>query len=689
MSNQVTLSPLEKENIKLFFSSYETPQNTEEFERLSLVRKTYEKHWTLQANDSEEDFLEVFVIDGHHKRNVIQIFTKALKTVGCTCETFHTNHLGFCEHLALIERLRKGHINTTDEKAWHAILKRFNQLPAKREQYTGRTIRVFKPYEQEYVILGRRTNGICEDSVGCPLNGLVDYEKRHNDFFVENKEITSKGLLKEVSLYDYQEEIFAKMLASKHCICSMIMGSGKTITSIAAFEWLRQNKNKDIRMLIIAPKSLKLQWGREVERCIGLSTIQINNLKDLKEYEKNNHQIAAVTYQFATRHINHFRKLNYDMIIFDEIQYVRNDETKAWRAMAQLHAEYMFGLSGTVIENRLEDLYSVMEILAPGYLGPKWKFSTEYQKISVITKTTLLFDGIRNIEKLRNQLKYFLFSYHQLELPKIHHQYHTIPLGYTERKYHDEYYDQAKILMSKMLTSGLSRGEKLILQAFLLKARQCTNTEQLITKQPTQAHSGKIQKFIKMVDEICIGRKEKIVVFSSWTEMLGILGDILRHQLGIGHVFFTGAQNLAARKKAVDKFLSDDKCQVFLASDAGGLGLDGLQYAATNIIHFELPWNPAKVDQRNARIHRIGQTKEVFCHYLTGEDSIETQMQNTLYKKREIRNEVLYNGKTEDSVEDVPSFITIPVAEPIVQPPSKPTKKVAAKPPRQRLIPAF
>lgn len=641
MTELLTITPLSREDIKIYAGSYSVPTNSEEFERFSIVKKTYEKKWHLQLNEEEKDFLEVAVFDGHRKKNIIQLFTKAIKTVGCTCAQFHSNHLGFCEHLALIERLRKGHINQNDEKTWHKILKRFNLLPTVRNQYRGRAIRVFKPYEQEYYVLGNRNSEVVEESVGCPVVSPIDYEKRYYDFLASHK-IVSDGLLNGVKLYSYQEEIFGKMLAAKRCICSMIMGSGKTITSIAAFEWLRKHKNQNIRKLIVAPKSLKLQWGDEIRRCIGLTSIQINNMNDLIAYENGKHQIAIVTYQFATRHIERFKKIELDMIIFDEIQFVRNDETKVWKAMSELQAEFMFGLSGTVIENRLEDLYSVMEILVPGFLGPKWKFSTEYQNISVLTKNALLFQGTKNIGQLRDKLKTFLFSYHKLTLPEIHHQYHDIPLSSFERSHHDEYYEQAKILMSKMLSSGLSPTEKLFLQALLLKSRQCTDTEELITKNPTRKLSGKLTQLMSLLEEICVYRKEKIVIFSSWTQMLDIINREVKSHLGLNCVFFTGEQSLKARKEAINKFVNDDSCQIFLATDAGGLGVDGLQFAATNVVHFELPWNPAKIDQRNARIHRIGQTKEVFCHYFVGEDSVETQMMKTLYNKREIRNEVLY-----------------------------------------------
>jgi len=684
MNTIYPVSPLEKEDAKVYLRAYPVPKTVDEYEKFSLVKSTFDKKYWVEINQDEKDFLELWITNGLRKKHTVQIFTRSIKSVGCSCHDFKTSQLGFCEHLAIVHRIRNGHIQDAEEAVWHAVLSLFNKLPPKRESYKGRGFRIFYPFENEYRTIGRFKEGVT-DSIGCPEVEQFDYEKQFKGFFEKHSPVTSEGLLTGVNLYDYQEDVFAKMLAAKRCICSMIMGSGKTITSIAAFEWIRKHLGRmNLRMLVIAPKSLKLQWGQEIKDKIGLNTMQINNPKDLADFEKRNAQIGAVTYQFAARHIDKFKEMNFDMIILDEMQYVRNSETKTWKALSLLSAEYMFGLSGTIIENRLEDLYSVMEILVPGFLGPQWKFSSEYQNVSSITKTNVFFEGTKNIEKLRFKLKNFLFSYHKLVLPELHHKEHFIKLNMIERSLHDGYYDQALVLMAKNMTSGLSPMEKMRLQALLLKSRQSTDSERLITKAVTKKKSGKLEILMDMIGDLCYHKKEKLVIFSSWTEMLAIIGEHIKDEYPeIKFVFFTGAESMAKRNQSIESFKNDKDCFVFLASDAGGLGVDGLQYASTNVLHFELPWNPAKIDQRNARLHRIGQTKEVFTHYLIGENSIETQMLETLYKKRAVRNEVLYYEEVAEKVVDEDFLKSFkPVPEPI----KIPVQKVMARP---RLVPAF
>lgn len=425
-----------------------------------------------------------------------------------------------------------------------------------------------------------------------------------------------------------------------------------TITSIATFAELLRRVNPEYKLLIVAPKSLKAQWTGEIKNEIGFDVYQIDSAPDIAKYMESGAKIGAVTYQLIARYPDLFAEMYHDMVIFDEMQFVRNNETKTWKALAKMKAEYILGLSGTIIENRLGDLYSVMEILAPGYLGPEWKFNADYQILQNVTKSVIHYRGTKNIDKLQVKLKPFVFSYDDLKITKtvdgkseaaiIKHCYHEVVLSPAERSIHDDYMEKANVLMAKGMNSPLTFGEKAILQSYLLKARQATDTRQLIDKHMTDISSGKLDKLIKLVKEHR-DMDEKIVIFSSWTEMLDIVDVHIRKRLkNVSTTFFTGKQSAKQRKAAVLKFQTDPKCKVFLASDAGGLGLDGLQLIAKTVLHTELPWNPSKLDQRNARVFRIGQTQDVTAHYLIGIDTIETSIMSSLYDKRAIRQEVLY-----------------------------------------------
>jgi SNF2 family DNA or RNA helicase len=387
------------------------------------------------------------------------------------------------------------------------------------------------------------------------------------------------------------------------------------------------------KLLVICPKSLKLQWASEIKRALGIDSLLINGLKHLSVLSSSNIHIA--TYQFFARHANEFAKFDYDLVIMDEIQFIRNEESKVWKAAKKIKTEFFFGLSGTVIENKLDDLYAIMDVIAPDFLGPKWKFSTEYQELISVTRKVLIFVGVRNIDKLREKIKTKVFGYNKLTLPAITHTYKNVAMTKQQQTVHDDYYGMAQRLLAKSMTSGLNYGEKMLLQSLLLKSRQSANTIELIDKNPSP-NSPKITSIITDLASYS-NTNRKVVVFSQWTEFLDILARELG-KLNIKFVYYTGRETERQRLKSVETFSNDPAVTVFLASDAGGVGLDGLQKAASVVIHTELPWNPARLDQRTGRVYRLGQTQPVEAVYYYAKNSIEEKILDVLQGKRDIRS---------------------------------------------------
>lgn len=647
------LSPFskeEKKERKKINSFLKRDSEVESFEINQIFRSTFDKTYKIHVNQDITEYFEAVIEDGLRKKNTIQVFTKKLNAVACTCEDFGFNQLAYCQHIALIDRLKNGLFSKSDysQSTLNPIVRRFWSLAERRNSYRGKLVKLFLPREGKYITFGRG-NEVEVTAVGNFDTTFIDFNQEFENRYSSLKEqnVTSTDLLGDgVNLYDYQEEIFLKMLAAKRCLCSMIMGSGKSLTSIAVFAWLQKNLNPNFKVLIIAPKSLKSMWQKEFKRTTGIDVFLINNEKDLIKYQENNYQIGAITYQLAAKEYvsSTLSETKYDMIILDEMQYVRNKETKAWAAISKLQSEFMLGLSGTFIENNLDDFYSIMSIISPKILGPLWKFREEFQNISNINSNVIHFRGVKNIELLREKIKCFVFSYNKLDLPKLNQFQHFITLNNQERQYHDYYMGEANRLLSKSMNQPLTHGEKMMLQAYLLKARQSTNTIQLIEKDAKKTFSSKLEKFINFTKEKCIDQDKKIVVFSAWTEMLDICNSWVKNKFPtVETVFFTGRETIKERDQAVKSFQENQNVKIFFASDAGGVGLDGLQKVSHVVLHTELAYNPAKMEQRAARLHRIGQTKEVEEHFLIGKDTVETKMLETLYEKTQLRMTVLYN----------------------------------------------
>lgn len=615
------------------------PTNPLSFQQYQETIKALGKQYDftlLDARPEAPKLVEYKVVDGHRKTFYVQNLADVWQ---CSCKEFVETQTDHCEHIGILK-----HAQAFPWVAQFRVFQKFERAIQQRKLSPLYRTTAFKlkGYSGESDSICTYTTGTKQALKTAPVIESVaipTFRERFNlDSMVTDSELlasvpSSAGILTApLNLYDYQEEIFASMLKAKKAVCSMTMGSGKTLTSIACYGWLRANLNPNARLLVICPKSLKIQWAKEVKRALGMDSLLVNTPKHLEKLGTKS--VEIVTYQtFAKRH-ERFTEQRYDLVIMDEIQFIRNDESKAWKAAKTLKSEYFFGLSGTVIENRLDDLYSIMDVIAPGSLGPKWKFCDQFQNVISVNRKVLVFAGIKNIEQLHQKIKGKVFGYDKLTLPPITHTHKSVGMTPQQRKVHDDFHQMAKRLLAKALASGLSFAEKMMLQAYLLKARQACNAVDLITKAASPL-SSKTANVLKDVKDL-ISKGHKIVLFSQWTEYLDLLSRELTND-GIKHVFFTGRESEKQRAKSVEAFTVDPRVSVFLASDAGGVGLDGLQMAADVVIHTELPWNPARLDQRTGRVHRLGQSKPVQALYYYAAGTIEEDMLQVLQGKRDIR----------------------------------------------------
>jgi len=414
-----------------------------------------------------------------------------------------------------------------------------------------------------------------------------------------------------------------------------------TLTTIACYAFIKKHtatRANPTTMLIVAPKSLRYQWGSEIKRTVNDDVYQLEKKADL--LKAANHNIVVVTYQFLTRHFATLTKRKWTIAVVDEIQFIRNNTTKAWKALSKINASFIYGLSGTVIENRLGDLYSIMEIIQPGALGPLWKFNMNFQNLQIRSKTKLVYGGFKNLPALKLKLEDYVFSYDQLNLAPIQHHVTTVGMTKKQRLAHDDYRQKAKELIAKSLSGPISHYERCMVQAYMLKARQACNTHELLSKK-RELPSAKIVAFLDLVKRVCVQSNEKLVVFSDWVEMLEICKRHIEAKYQLKTTMFTGKQSSKQRSAAVKNFQTDPQTMVFLASDAGGLGLDGLQLVSSNVVHTDIPWNPAKIDQRNGRLHRILQTTGVHVHYFVAKDTIEEHVHTLAKDKRNTRLKTL------------------------------------------------
>lgn len=584
------------------------------------------------------EWLTVEVIDGKHKTYHIEIFDALGSEKTCTCNQYFEEESKYCVHIAALDGIDKlGWLpNDAAVQMFKLTLGRERiKIPIAPKLYK-QGVMFWDSEKQDRRIFGNVP--VCSENWQAFARWKHSKQPASTGSGVLPTQFSSVGLLgNNLTLFDYQEDIFCKMLSAKRAICAMQMGLGKTLCAIACFSWL--NTIKPTKMLVVAPKSLCLQWTSEIKRATGLNSTLVDKPEKIQAISSSSGPFVA-TYQYVTRHIDDFKKQSFDIVVVDEIQFVKNNDTKTWKALSQIKSEYFYGLSGTVIENRLDDLYSIMQIVNPSCLGPKWKFNHKFQNVLIHTKTRVIYSGVKNLDLLKEKLKDNVFFYSNVSLPTLTHNRIETKMSVAQRANHDNFYEEAKKLIAKSLNQPLTFGEKAMLQAYLLKTRQSAQSEELITKVQPIGLSNKMIELQTLLVNICKTNNEKVVIFSEWVEHLKI-AKRLSDALGLGSVFFTGNETATQRNNNVQTFKNDPGVSIFYSSDAGGVGLDGLQLVASSVIHLELPWNPSRLDQRTGRVHRFLQTKPVNAYYLVSKDSIEEKIEVLLNDKRDTRTTTL------------------------------------------------
>jgi SNF2 family DNA or RNA helicase len=410
------------------------------------------------------------------------------------------------------------------------------------------------------------------------------------------------------------------------------MGLGKTVQALAAAEMLRRRRGIQ-RVLVVAPASVKYQWKTEIEKFTDLPAQVIDGLLPRrKELYASPKFFNLSSYELVLKDVRYMHELAPDLIILDEAQRIRNWTTATARTIKQLKSRYAFVLTGTPLENKLEELFSVVEFVDGRRLGPAFRFLHEHRTED--EKGTLI--GYRGLDRIHDQLAPILLRRTRQEvlkdLPKRTDRILHVPLTPQQAEPYFEQNDILAALMRKWERQNwLSEIDHKRVLCCLQNMRMLCNSTFLFDKKSN--HSPKLAEFREIVRELAIEENRKVVVFSEYERMTHLAGEELK-KLGIGFVSLHGSVPARNRGALMEKFRNDAECRVFLSTDAGGLGLN-LQ-AASAVINFEPPWNPARLEQRIGRVHRLGQANPVHVVHLLTEGSIEERVWETLKIKKSL-----------------------------------------------------
>jgi hypothetical protein len=453
----------------------------------------------------------------------------------------------------------------------------------------------------------------------------------------------------KTTLFPYQQQGVAFAAFKSGAIIADEMGLGKTIQAITTAVMKKKLFNFR-RTLIVCPASLKEQWKQEIEKFSHEKAVIADGLPKQRAeiYRESDAYFIIVNYETVMRDWLEMNRMETDFIILDEAQKIKNFSTITAQSIKMLEKKHALVITGTPIENRLIDLYSVVQFIDPQFLAPLWEFSYQhcYFDESKADKIT----GYYNLQQLNERLKPLLIRREKRrvikDLPQVTEI--TVPVAMTveQEAYHSDYARGISFIICKKFISPFDLQKLMLLMSNM---RMVCDSTFLIDKESHFSPKLHELKHILLEKLDLKNNKNKVIIFSEWVTMLHLIGKML-HECGIGYAQLSGQVAIKNRDKLVKKFESEPDCQVFLSTEAGGAGLN-LQVADT-VINFELPWNPAKKNQRIGRIDRLGQlSKNLTVINLITKNSIETKIASGLTLKQSLFDGVLNNENGPDVVD--------------------------------------
>ncbi|MBI5300082.1 MAG: DEAD/DEAH box helicase [Deltaproteobacteria bacterium] len=469
-----------------------------------------------------------------------------------------------------------------------------------------------------------------------------------------------------IKLYPYQEEGILFATRNRRSFLGDDMGLGKTIQAIVASLFIK--KLASIRkVLVFCPASLKFQWKREIEKLSKEKAVMVQGNRTARQeiYNTSDAMFLIVNYEIIFRDEELLKQWIPDMIILDEAQRIKNWETKTAKGIKRLKSPFALVLTGTPFENRLLELHSLCEFLHPRALGPMWRLLPTYGNLDLNQKLI----GFTNLSHLRQKIAPFFLRREKKvvlsQLPdKIVNEY-TVEISGEQGKHHDDYEAALAQILNKAKKRPLTPQEMKRAFMCLTAMRIISNalaqhewqkfqplvedTSALTLSQIRGFHSPKLLEFRSIMEDMLDTPNAKFVIFSQWERMLLLAQASIRDLLmvrGMESVIFSGSLPTDKRAGVIERFVKDPKLCVFFSTDAGGLGLN-LQESANIVINLETPWNPAVLEQRVARVHRLGQKRTVNVINLISTGCIEERVYAAVCNKRKLFDG-LFDGKTED-----------------------------------------
>lgn len=587
----------------------------------------------------------------------------------CSCMDFKTSQLGTCKHLEAVK--------LWIEENHRKVCREIPPYTSVYLSYQGERkvcLRIGTDNEEEFRQLAApyfTSDGVMRpeamDSVteffrdAVRLNNTFRWYPDALNFILEQRDLrrrrqlvsdyasdTALDKLLKTKLYPYQKEGIRFAFCAGRSIIADEMGLGKTIQAIGTAELMKAHRFIS-SVLIVCPTSLKYQWKKEIERFTDSKAVVVegNHLVRKKLYEAEE-TYKIVSYNSVCNDIKILKSLHTDFLIMDEVQRLKNWNTKISRNARHIESEYAVILSGTPLENKLEELYSIMQFVDQFCLGPYYQFVDQ----TVVKSDTGKVISYKNLNAIGERMKNVLIRRRKkdvaLQLPGRMDKVLFVPMTEQQREMHDEYQNiVAQLVFKWTRTRFLSEKDRKRLLLLLSQMRMICDSTYILDQK--SRYDTKVEETLNILKNVFDSGDEKVVIFSQWERMTRLIAKEL-DELGVRYEYLHGGVPSEARKNLVDNFTELPESRVFLSTDAGSTGLN-LQVASI-LINLDLPWNPAVLEQRIARIYRIGQKRNIQVINLVASQTIEERMLSTLNFKTSLFEGILDNGEDTIFLED-------------------------------------
>lgn len=655
---------------KINLSNWNT-SDVDEIERRKARAQLEKFH--IENTESTYPYFSTFLVSSKNdKKYCVEIRSLIDFNNSCDCPDHRSNKLGTCKHV-------------------EHVLILLNKMGVKRYKEAAvagsKRVEIFLDLRRELAICVSWPKGIADNIknalapffsndgslIGDPAISFSNLTKtisdniklknqirlsRHIPYFIEYQQINSqKEQAKEFFLQDvqegkrtlnvvkcplfpYQQEGALHLAFTERALLADEMGLGKTVQAIVACELLRHLRNIK-RVLIVTTASLKAEWEEQIAKFADLTTHIIVGVRAqrLKQYKKNAFFYLMNYEQIISDHAEIQRLLAPDVIILDEAQRIKNWQTKTANAVKELKSRYAFVLTGTPVENRIDDIYSIIQFLDPHIFGPLFRFNRDFYQLDLDGRPI----GYKNLDELYRRLRPIMLCRRKTDVeeelpPRLNNNY-FISMAPEQRSRYEEYENMVSRLLSQAEHRSLLKEEFELLQQWLACMRMICDTPYILDKDCRI--SPKLQELRLILEELLTDEDNKIIIFSEWERMLYLVKE-MAEEYDLDIAWHTGSVPQQKRRENIKRFKDNKNCRLFLSTDAGSVGLN-LQ-VANIVINLDLPWNPARLEQRIARAWRKHQKRSVQVINLICEESIEHRMLFLLEKKQLLANNIIVGG---------------------------------------------